>query len=249
MIEGYIGRPGSGKSYTLTARALELAKRGRTIYANYPINFENCYTFTADQMLDLPPGVLVIDEAHLWFPARMSLKLPPSWLAMLSQTRKNGWDLLWCAQHEARVDRVIRDISSWQWLCSAWFKVNGHPAIFRSDSYEPEFFRQSKKRAISKNRFFSQEVANAYDTFERLSTAVHLNDDKDQYAQNSATEQRRRAATAKLSAEQRAIAAGAIALDGAQDAGEAAREAANRESAAQSMARGGPLEYIERASS
>lgn len=206
MIEGYIGRPGSGKSYTLTARAIEMAKRGRTIYANYPINFENCYTFTPEQMLDLPPGVIIIDEAHLWFPARMSLKLPPSWLAMLSQTRKNGWDLLWCAQHEARLDRVIRDISSWQWLCSAWFQTDGHPRYFRATSYEPEYFRKKEHAQITKTRRFSQEVADAYNTFERIATSAHLDDDRDAYASSSKTERERRARTASRAAASRAAA-------------------------------------------
>lgn len=185
MIEGYVGRPGSGKSYTLTARALEIAKRGRPVFANYPIDAPNCWTFTADQLLDLPPGVIVIDEAHLWFPARQSLRLPPSWLAMLSQTRKNGWDLLWCAQHEGRVDRIIRDISNWQWLCSAWFEMNGHPVLFKAVSYEPEFFRNPKRAMVTQYRLFSAKVAAAYDTFGKLSTSEHLDDIKDVYRDKS----------------------------------------------------------------
>lgn len=202
MIEGYIGRPGSGKSYTLTARAIEFAKRGRQVFANYPIDHENCWTFTPEQLLDLPPGVIVIDEAHLWFPARMSLKLPPSWLAMLSQTRKNGWDLLWCAQHENRVDRVIRDITSWQWLCSAWLSRNGHPLLFKAVAYEPEYFRRHDKRADVRWRWFSQEVADAYNTFERLATAAHLDDRSDAYASLSVSEQERRARTEQRRKEQ-----------------------------------------------
>jgi len=195
MIEGYVGRPGSGKSYTLTARALELAGRGRTVFANYPIAAENCWTFRPEQLLDLPPGVIVIDEAHLWFPARMSLKLPSSWLAMLSQTRKNGWDLLWCAQHEARVDRVIRDVSSWMYLCSAWFKWKDHPLFFKTECFEPEFFRNAKHSMGTRRRRFDPKVAAAYDTFERLVTAEHTNSDSDIYAAASVTEQARRAAS------------------------------------------------------
>lgn len=194
MIEGYIGRPGSGKSYTLTARALELAARGRDVFANYPINAKNCFTFSPDDLLDLPPGVIVIDEAHLWFPARQSLKLPPSWLAMLSQTRKNGWDLLWCAQHENRVDRVIRDVSNWMWLCTAWLSWNDHPVLFKATSYEPESFRNEKRKNITRTRVFSREVADSYNTFERLNSARHLFDEKDAYAKTSDGEKARRAA-------------------------------------------------------
>lgn len=193
MIEGFVGRPGSGKSYTLTATAIEQAERGRDVFANYPINHPRCYTFSPDDLLDLPPGVIVIDEAHLWFPARQALKLPPSWLAMLSQTRKNGWDLYWCAQHEARVDRVIRDVSNWMWHCTAWFEWDSHPMFFKAVSYEPEFFRNDKKKGITKIRPFSKKVAGGYDTFERLNSARHLFDEKDAYAQTSAGEKDRRA--------------------------------------------------------
>lgn len=182
MIEGYIGRPGSGKSYTLTERALREANRGRTVFTNYGLIHENVWTFTPDQLLDLPPGLIVIDEAHLWFPARMSLKLPPSWLAMLSQTRKNGWDLLWCAQHEARVDRVLRDVSSYLWLCSSWFKADGHPLFFVAESYEPEFFRKPQRRMTRRLRRFDPKVAAAYDTYESLTVAKHATRDDDVYA-------------------------------------------------------------------
>lgn len=216
MIEGYVGRPGSGKSYTLTERAMELADRGRQVFANYPINHPNCWMFAPEQLLDLPPGVIVIDEAHLWFPARMSLKLPPSWLAMLSQTRKNGWDLLWCAQHESRVDRVIRDITSWQWLCTAWLSRDDHPLFFKSVSYEPEFFRRADKKFTTRWRLFNNKVARAYDTFERLATAEHLNTERDAYADSSVTERKRRAMTAQRAAEQRAAAERATAAGGVE---------------------------------
>jgi hypothetical protein len=182
-IEAYIGRPGSGKSYTLTERAIRESRRGRDVFANYPI--KGCYTFRPDQLLDLPPGLIVIDEAHLWFPARMALKLPPSWLAMLSQTRKNGWDLLWAAQHETRCDRVLRDVSSWFWLCSAWFSSNGHPVLFKATSYEPEFFRNPKRRNVTTWKLFDQKTANAYNTFERLEVAEHAQSKDDAYAGKS----------------------------------------------------------------
>lgn len=184
-IEGYIGRPGAGKSYTLTERAIREARRGKQVFANYVINEPNCWFFTPDQLLDLPPGVIVIDEAHLWFPARMALRLPPSWLAMLSQTRKNGWDLLWASQHESRVDRIVRDNTSWMWLCSAWFAYDGHPLFFVSKSYEPEYFRKQGKMMTRRIRMFDNKVAAGYDTFERLVVAEHAQRDDDQYAAKS----------------------------------------------------------------
>jgi len=182
-IEGYVGRPGSGKSYTLVERALREAARGRDVFCNFQV--DGTYYFEPDQLLDLPPGLIIIDEAHLWFPSRMSLKLPPAWLAMLSQTRKNGWDLLWSAQHETRVDRIVRDVSSWIWVCSAWGQNDGHPLLFRAECYEPENMRNPKKRAQQSVRLFSPKVAAAYNTFERIVVAEHATSTNDAYAPKS----------------------------------------------------------------
>lgn len=183
MIEGYIGRPGSGKSYTLSERALREVDRGRDVFCNYRL--DGTTYFVPEQLFDLPPGLIVIDEAHLWFSARQAMNLPPAWLAGLSQTRKNGWDLLWAAQHENRVDRVIRDVSSWQWLCSAWWKWEDHPVLFKATCWEPEYFRKEKKKQVTTWRAFSPRVAAAYNTHERLTVAAHQQRD-DVYSKRKA---------------------------------------------------------------
>ncbi len=184
MISGYIGRPGSGKTYTLTELVLRAANSGRDVFTNYPVVHPNVWQFGPRQLLDLPPGLVVIDEAHLWFASRQSLRLPISWLQGMSQTRKKGWDLLWSTQHESRVDRVIRDVTSWMWLCTAWFNWGGHPMIFRAQSWEPEFFRNPdpKRRGLSTTRFFSSRVAAAYNTMGSVEGAEHLRSATDVYA-------------------------------------------------------------------
>lgn len=182
MIEGFIGRPGSGKSYAMTAKALKEADRDRLVFTNWAVVHPNVYVFTPDQLMDLPPGLIMIDEAHLWFPARMSLKLPMSWLAGLSQTRKKGWDLVWAAQHESRIDRAVRDVTSWMWKCSAFFSYDNHPVLFRRECWEPEFFRRPDKKFTFEFSLFSQRVAAAYNTHESLVQAAHTIDSKDPYA-------------------------------------------------------------------
>lgn len=181
MIEGIIGRPGSGKSYEMTRRALDEADRDRLVFVNWAVSHPNVYMFTPDQLMDLPPGLVMIDEAHLWFPARLALKLPMSWLAGMSQTRKKGWDLVWAAQHETRVDRMVRDVTSFMWLNSAWFSWGGHPGVFAASSWEPEFFRRPDKRLTRKIHVFSRRVAAAYDTHESLIQAEHTLNEKDPY--------------------------------------------------------------------
>lgn len=170
-----MGRPGSGKTYTLTDRVLRVASGGRPVFTNYPVRHPNVWQFGPADLFSLPAGVVVIDEAHLWFSSRAALRLPTEWLAELSQTRKRGWDLWWSAQHESRVDKVIRDVTNWIWVCSAWGgKGASHPFLFRAKSYEPEHMRDPKRAGISTARFFSQKVASAYDTLGRIETAEHL---------------------------------------------------------------------------
>ena len=180
-IEGLIGVPGSGKSYAMTHLALEQADLGRQVFVNYDLSHPNVFKFGPEDLLHLPPGLICIDEAHLWFSSRSSLKLPPSWLALLSQTRKRGWDLWWAAQHESRVDRVLRDVSSWFWKCSAWVTWKGHPTFFKLECYEPERFRDPKGRIGSKWRMFSSRVAESYDTYESLIVAQHQQSKDDAY--------------------------------------------------------------------
>lgn len=184
-VECLIGRPGSGKSYELTRRVLAEADRDRLVFTNYAVKHPNVYMFTPDQLLDLPPGLVVIDEAHLWFPARMSLRLPMSWLAGVSQTRKKGWDVLLAAQHETRLDRALRDVCSWMWLCRAWGEYNGHPILFTSRSWEPEFFRRPDRAYTRTAHFFSRRVAESYNTHEALVQAEHTVQKDDAYAKRS----------------------------------------------------------------
>jgi len=166
----------------MTRRVLEAADRDRLVYTNYAVSHPNVYMFAPEQLMDLPPGLVVIDEAHLWFPARMAMRLPMSWLAEMSQTRKNGWDLLWAAQHEKRMDSAIRDVTSWMWLCRSWGSHNGHPILFTSASWEPEYFRRPDKRYTRTVSIFRRRVAESYNTFERLTQATHTVQKDDPYA-------------------------------------------------------------------
>jgi zona occludens toxin (predicted ATPase) len=185
MIEGLIGRPGSGKTYELTRRILAAADRDRLVFANYVVEHPNVFYFTPEQLLDLPPALVVIDEAHLWFPARGALQLPMSWLAGMSQTRKAGWDLLWSAQHESRVDRVVRDVTNWMHLANAWLSWDGHPMFFSYRTYEPENFRKEKKVMGRGFHFFSGRVSAAYNTLGRIEQAAHTIRKDDAYRKPS----------------------------------------------------------------
>lgn len=187
MIEGYIGRPGSGKTYALTRRLLKIADRGRPVFANYRIDHPNCHYFQPAELAELPPGVVALDEAHLYFPARGALKLPMSWLQLMSQTRKRGWDLMYTSQHENRLDRVIRDITNIMWLCRAYGAgSDGVPWLFSAHGYEPEYFRKPGKAMMRWFGRFDKRIAAAYDTYEEIQIADHLKG-PDEYSRRPAS--------------------------------------------------------------
>ncbi|WP_159449178.1 zonular occludens toxin domain-containing protein [Demequina sp. NBRC 110055] len=172
MIEGYVGRPGSGKTYTLTKRVLKIANK-RPVFSNYPIDHPNVTVFEPKDLMRLPSGVIVLDEAHLYFPARGALKLPMSWLTMLSQTRKMGWDLIWSTQHERRIDAVVRDVTNLMWWCKT-YGLGEKPWLFTARAYEPEYFRKPKMAMLRSYHRFDQKVADAYDTYGFVQEADHL---------------------------------------------------------------------------
>lgn len=172
MIEGYVGRPGSGKTYTITKRVMKIAKT-RPVFSNFEIDVPNVTVFEPKDLMRLPSGVIVLDEAHLYFPARGALKLPMSWLTMLSQTRKMGWDLIWSTQHERRIDAVVRDVTNLMWWCKT-YGLGEKPWLFTARAYEPEYFRKPKMAMLRSMHRFDQRVADAYDTYGFVQEADHL---------------------------------------------------------------------------
>ena len=114
-INMVVGPPGSGKSFVLTSIALKrLKKDSRPVFANFSIR--GAERFTLDEMADLPPCTLLVDEAQNLFHARMWRSMPADMLERWSQTRKAGWDIFLGTQHESNVDSVVRRVVQYGWL-------------------------------------------------------------------------------------------------------------------------------------
>lgn len=179
MIRGFVGRPGAGKTYLLTHLGSREVMRGRRVFANYEMR--GTEFFTPDQLLDLPPGLVILDEAHLVFGARNAMRLPPSLLMQMSQTRKAGWELWWSTQHERRVDSVIKDVTNVMTVVRPWLSNGDHPRFFQLVDYEPEFMRQKGKDLWKTWVKFDPKIAALYDTHERLQIAEHMRSKSDIY--------------------------------------------------------------------
>jgi len=149
MIEAYVGVPGSGKSYMLVKRGLEALARGRKVYANFGFVRENVYHYLrkrhnishreavllADSiqeirdykgLLDVYDGLLLFDEAHMWFNSREHRLFPTEVLGFWSQHRKVGVDVLLATQRYGSVDTMIRDLVAHVWWARPapfWLKL------------------------------------------------------------------------------------------------------------------------------
>lgn len=195
-ITGIIGAPGAGKSLEASRRARDLHDRRRFhVFSNMPVSLPHSTLVTPTTLAPLTTAgcscrrgcegkVVLLDEVHLWLPARRSLQLPVSWIALFSQTRKIGWaEVLYTAQHETRVDRVLRDVSTWMVLAE-------HFTLpwdwFRYTTWEPEYFRNPRKRLTRDIRRRSRSASEVYDTLGKIAGADHFRDKNDPYALNPA---------------------------------------------------------------
>lgn len=115
MIEAVVGNPGAGKSIYAVGRAMRAIAGGRTVYSNLYPRWPNTWRWgNWDCMREAGEGLYIVDEAQVWFGSR-SFANNTSELHSWQQSRKRGADLIWIAQHEARVDVAIRELTSIIW--------------------------------------------------------------------------------------------------------------------------------------
>ena len=165
MIEGIFGRPGQGKTYEGVRRLLLECDKGRQCYSVTPIEHPNAMLITYDDIVDpyLPPGLIFCDEVHLVLAASIGSRLKPEWYEKLSQTRKDGHDLIYTSQHESKVLKQLRDNTNYGWVCQAWGNFVGHPTWFTAKCWEMHKIRVGKPQDRYLH-FYSSRVAKAYDT-------------------------------------------------------------------------------------
>lgn len=177
-VEGYIGLPGSGKTFALSRRGLAAMEAGRRVFSNYGLEGSmdikgwDCLNLgnTKDPgpsctcgecFVSIADAVVLVDEINLWAPSRMWTALPLGLLHRWAQVRKYQTQILWTAQHEARVDKVIREVTGWIWQCRpVWFGFG-----FSLKAYEPSDLRKERARALDTQfLLLRKRVAASYDT-------------------------------------------------------------------------------------
>lgn len=99
---------------------------------------------------------VLIDELNLWAPSRLWEKLGLGVLQRWAYARKDGLDIIWSAQHEARIDKVAREVTEHIWSCNG---IGGSLRIGQGGLRVQLFRRQKFIPALmtDKNRTMAEE--------------------------------------------------------------------------------------------
>lgn len=98
MIEVITGLPGFGKTLTATRWAAKKMKKGKKVYANYPLQGAEYFSDVMDVLGKVENAQIVVDEAGIVFDQLTMHSMPKQTWMELRQHRKDGVDLLLTAQ-------------------------------------------------------------------------------------------------------------------------------------------------------
>lgn len=182
------GRPGTGKTYILTAKALDFLKKGREVWSNYFIKWsgENLhYYHTINELVDIRKGIILMDEVHVYFNSRKWEVLPETLQYKLQQHRKQGLDIWGTAQNINRVDVVMRELISGYYECHklfSFFENSNYPTgLFVTREYDVKDASKPDQLRPSYSfdwYFTSRDVFDSYDTLQEV---PKLYDEKEDY--------------------------------------------------------------------
>jgi hypothetical protein len=143
---------------------------------------------------------VLIDELNLWAPSRLWAELGIGVLQRWAYARKDGLDIVWSAQHEARVDKVAREVTEHIWSCTAiggaWPRIRLRLQIFHRVRWIPALLNDVNRtnpeegarggglvdHAIHSETDYVFRVGRklgtrdelAYDTYEHVAPSRHL---------------------------------------------------------------------------
>lgn len=154
MIEAFIGLPGQGKTYLMTRIALKKMKKGRKVYANYPLEGAIRYN-QIEELFGITNAVALIDEAGLVAPAGFWNKIPFDVMAHWRQHRHKGVDIYYTAQDLQDVATPLRRVTQFVNECK---KIG---PLIRWKCYNP----RTKEKFGGGFHFFDMAIAKKYDSF------------------------------------------------------------------------------------
>lgn len=180
MINIIVGKPGTGKTYSLVRRALYFIKRGRNVYSNFYMDFSRYYPNGKEpiswghvyywknvrDLMAIKSGEIFIDEAQIYLNSRDWKSLPSELMYKLQQHRKQGLNIWGAVQNVKRIDTVCRE------LVNSIFELRRVSYLFVQQEFDIEDIDKTKRHCYSRKFFlFDKKLASCYDTLYEISQA------------------------------------------------------------------------------
>lgn len=173
--------PGEGKSYLATKYAYDALKKGRVVFSNYPIitpgGLSACIWKAEYALENVHDAVIIIDEAYRDMSSRDFKKFTVEEHTFFATNRHNNLDIYLLAQNPARIDVILREITSeflfmkkisipFTWWLNKLEDCN-IPFLFIAYGYLDELSLARRHDGDSdtlRYAFFNRKVAKSYDT-------------------------------------------------------------------------------------
>jgi len=144
---------------------LKYLKKGEQVYANFKIygDYPNLHFWRrVEDIRNIKEGIILMDEAHVYFNSRKWKDLPEETLRLLAQHRKKGLHIEGTVQHVNRLDVVMRE------LIDYWYTYEKKRFFFVRWEFDLDQDKQ-KKFPLSRRYFFKKKkIFEAYDTLETI---------------------------------------------------------------------------------
>lgn len=169
----FYAAPRSGKTYLAVDTMRQSLKDGRQVVTNIPVTLRGVYRFDEAILSGAPvyDSDIIIDEAYQYFNSRNFKSFSKSMHEFFSLCGHYGNRLVLIAQHPARLDKVIRENTSYFVRACAFRLPTGRPLFFRYYIYDldPSLIGSSSEMKRIKpvkihTTLFKPSVYRAYDT-------------------------------------------------------------------------------------
>lgn len=153
-IEAFTGMPGQGKTYLMTRLAMKHMKKGKEVWANYPLEGAKRWSQVKD-LFEIRDATILIDEAGLVAPSGFWKDIPFEVMAHWRQHRHKGVNVWYTAQDLRDIAVPLRRVTQFE------NKVSKLGPFIRWKCINP----MNKEKFGGGITLFDSAVANAYDSW------------------------------------------------------------------------------------
>ena len=164
--------PGQGKSYYATHKARKAMEKGRLVFSNYPIltpkGISSRIWKPEYALENIQGAMIIVDEAYRDYNSREYKDFTTEVHTFFATNRHNGLDIILIAQNPARVDMVLREITSeFLFMKKIAIPMTEYPLLFVAYGYLDELSLANRHLGESDTLTFipfRRKTAKSYDT-------------------------------------------------------------------------------------